>query len=76
MTNEEKIRNKNIQNIYAGKKIRIEWNTGFLEYDYSALLIRPKGVRQRDHDRFVRKIIDLASKNGGWQIVNDSTNTM
>lgn len=65
------IRDAAIQNTYGNKKIVIKYDNGYLEYSYTDLMIRPKGVRQRDHDRFVRKLIDFAAKHGGWQLVDD-----
>lgn len=70
-TAEKMIRDAAIYNTYGNKKIVIKWDTGYLEYSYAALFIRPKGVRQRDHDRFIRKLIDFANKHGGWQLVDD-----
>lgn len=70
-TAEKMIRDAAIQNTYGNKKIVIKCDNGYLEYSYAALMIRPKGVRQRDHDRFVSKIIKFAAEHGGWQLIDD-----
>ena len=72
-TAEKMIRDAAIQNTYKDKKILITWKTGYMIYNYADLFIRPKGVRQRDHDRFVSKIIDFANKHGGWQLIDDDS---
>ena len=72
-TAEKMIRDAAIQNTYGNKKILIKWEKGYMIYNYANLFIRPKGVRQRDHDRFVSKIIDFANKHGGWQLIDDDS---
>lgn len=73
---EKLLHDLHISESYKGLKIRINWSTGYLEYNYADLLIRPRGVRQRDHDRFVRKLIDLGNQHGGWVLVDENNNTI
>ena len=56
--------------ITGNTRIRIHLkNGGIFEYRYLDLLVRPLGVRTRDFDRSVRKVVSIAANNGGWKII-------
>ncbi len=48
--------------------IQIIHDRGTIEVQYKSLLVRPKGMRTREHDAKRRKLIKFASKNGGWKL--------
>ena len=73
---EEQARNEAIRSMYAGLKIQINTANGLVVYNYADLFIRPTGMRQREHDRSIKKLIAFAAENGGWQLIHDTENTM
>ena len=62
---------KKLYNINDNLVVRISWSSGYIEIPYVNVLVRPlKGFnRKRDWERWVRKIISVAIKNGGWELI-------
>lgn len=58
-------------NIDENTFIKITFPNGYMEIAYIDLLIQPPGKfrRARDYERWIRKIIKIAAKNGGWKII-------
>lgn len=73
---EEQARNEAIRKMYAGLKIQINTANSAVVYNYADLFIKPVGMRQREHDRFIKKLVTFAAQNGGWQLIHDTENTM
>lgn len=63
---------KKLYNINDNLVVRISWSSGYIEIPYVNLLVRPlKGFkRERDWEIWVRKIISIAIKNGGWKLIH------
>lgn len=61
---------KKLYNINDNVIVRISLPSGYMEIPYINLLIRPLKCfnRERDWERWVRKIISVAAKNGGWEL--------
>ena len=61
---------KKLYNINDNVIVRISLPSGYMEIPYINLLIRPLKCfnRERDWERWVRKIISIAIKNGGWEL--------
>lgn len=56
--------------ITGNTRVRINLkNGGIIEYRYLDLLVRPLGVRTREFDSSVRKVVGIAANNGGWEII-------
>ena len=63
---------KNLYNIDDNVVVRISLPSGYIEIPYINLLVRPfKGFkRERDWESWVRTIISIAAKNGGWELIH------
>ncbi len=63
---------KKLYNINDNVIVRISLPSGYMEIPYINLLIRPLKCfnRERDWERWVRKIISVAAKNGGWELIH------
>lgn len=63
------LKEQSIKEAY-GDDIYMEIRCGKCTVDikYTSLLIAPQGIRQRDHDAYVRRIIKLAAENGGCKL--------
>ena len=61
---------KKLYNIDDRSIVRISFSSGCIEVPYINLLVRPLSgfKRERDWERWVRKIISVAIKNGGWKL--------
>lgn len=56
--------------ITGNTRVRINLkNGGKIDYRYLDLLVRPLGVRTREFDSRVRKVVSIAASNGGWEII-------
>lgn len=62
---------KKLYNINDNVIVRISLPSGYMEIPYINLLVRPLSgfKRERDWERWVRKIISIAIKNGGWELI-------
>lgn len=62
---------KKLYNINDNVIVRISLPSGYIEIPYVNVLVRLlKGFkRERDWERWVRKIISVAIKNGGWELI-------
>lgn len=63
------LREQSIKESY-GDDIYMEIRCGKCTVDikYTSLLTAPQGIRQRDHDAYVKRIIKLAAENGGCKL--------